>query len=227
MATVANNGGVRLLPREALIKSGSIDHADWNYRPILGWIQQLRFRLIVSLLPQTTVPRMLEVGYGSGIFMPELSGRCRELYGIDIHPLQEDVARILTSHGVTARLFSSGAETMPFEDGFFDCIVAVSSLEFVNDIDAAGREMARVLRPDGTLVMVMPGHSPLLDFGLKVLTGESANKDYGGRREALMPALSRYFAVEHRRSFPISRSTKGIYSAFNLRKLATERRRIA
>jgi SAM-dependent methyltransferase len=219
MASAIKNGGVRLLPREALIKSGSVDHADWNYRPILGWIQQIRFRLVVSLLPRRRVSRMLEVGYGSGIFMPELARRCRELYGIDVHTLHADVGLILKSYGVRARLSSCGAEAMPFEDGFFDIIVAVSSLEFVSDIDAAGRELARVLRPHGALVLVTPGHSPLLDFGLKVLTGESAGKDYGGRREALMPGLARYFAIERRRSFPSSSST-GIYAAFLLRKPA-------
>ena len=219
MATV-DNRGFRLLPKEALLKSGSVDHADWNYRPILGWIQQIRFRLIVSLLPRRPVRRMLEVGYGSGIFMPELATRCRELYGIDIHPRHMEVARILRSHGVRARLCSCGAEAMPFRDGFFDSIVAVSSLEFVDNIDTAGRELARVLRPDGALVMVTPGRSTLLDFGLKVLTGASAAKDYGDRREALLPGLSRYFSIESRRSFPIFSSDRGIYAAFLLRKLA-------
>jgi SAM-dependent methyltransferase len=221
MVSVVANWGVRLLPREALIKSGSVDHADWNYRPLLGWIQQIRFRLVVSLLPPLRVPRMLEVGYGSGIFMPELATHCRELYGVDPHSLHADVTRMLRSYDVDARLFSCGAEDMPFRYGFFDCIVAVSSLEFVNDIDAAGRELARVLRPAGVLVMVTPGNSSLLDFGLKVLTGESADKDYGSRRAGLLPGLSRYFTIERRRSFPFSSSSKGVYTAFRLRKLTS------
>jgi ubiquinone/menaquinone biosynthesis C-methylase UbiE len=210
---------LHLLPREALIPSGVVDHADWNYRPVLGWIQQLRFRMAVSLLPRERIPRLLEVGYGSGIFMPQLALRCRELYGIDVHPMPTDIARILAAHGVRATLYSCGAESLPFEDGLFDAIVAVSSLEFVEDINRAGRQMARVLRPDGNLVMVTPGHSPLLDAGLRVLTGESAERDYGGRREALMPALFRYFRIDRTRSFPIATSSKGIYTAFRLRKL--------
>jgi len=219
MTRLPKSKHLRLLPREALIRSGDVDHADWNYRPILGWIQQLRFRLAHSLLPRDRVPRLLEVGYGSGIFMPQLSLRCRELYGIDVHPMPTDVARILAAHGVRATLYSCGAESLPFEDGLFDAIVAVSSLEFVEDIDRAGRQMARVLRRDGTLVMVTPGHSPLLDAGLKVLTGESAGRDYGGRREALMPALFRYFRIDRTRSYPIASASKGLYTAFRLRRL--------
>jgi len=219
MTMLPKANSLRLLPREALIRSGDVDHADWNYRPVLGWIQQLRFRLARSLLPRERVPRLLEVGYGSGIFMPQLSLHCRELYGIDVHPMPTDVARILAAHGVRATLYSCGAELLPFEDGLFDAIVAVSSLEFVEDIDRAGREMARVLRRDGTLVMVTPGHSPLLDAGLKVLTGESAGRDYGGRREALMPALFRYFRIDRTRSYPIASASKGLYTAYRLRRL--------
>jgi SAM-dependent methyltransferase len=221
MPTVVETGGVRLLPPEALIKSGAVDHADWNFKPLLGWIQQVRFRLVTSLLPRTRVPRMLEIGYGSGIFMPQLATHCQELYGIDIHRFHDEVARTLAGYGVRANLFACGAEAMPFQDRLFDLVVAVSSLEFVSDLDAAALEMSRVLKPDGVLVMVTPGHSPLLDFGLKVLTGESAEKDYGGRRERLLPGLQRYFAIERRRSFPISSSSKGLYAAFRLRKHPT------
>jgi len=40
---------------------GSVDHADRNYRPILGLLRQIRFRFIVSLLPRRLVRRMLVV----------------------------------------------------------------------------------------------------------------------------------------------------------------------
>jgi len=36
--------------------------------------------------------RILEIGYGSGVFMPELSARCDELYGVDVHSRHEEVA---------------------------------------------------------------------------------------------------------------------------------------
>jgi len=211
-------GGVQLLPPGALIKTGIVDHAQWNYRPLLGWIQRLRFRLILDLLPKRRLPRLLEVGYGSGIFLPQLSSRCDALYGIDVHPKTAEVAEVLASYGVQAKLFSGSAESLPFEEESFDCLVAVSSLEFVRDIEAAGREMARILRPDGRLVLVTPGHSPLLDFGLKVMTGESANKDYGGRREAMMPGLLRHFRINRNRSFPPATGALGLYTAFSLRK---------
>ncbi|MDX2240338.1 MAG: class I SAM-dependent methyltransferase [Leptolyngbyaceae cyanobacterium bins.302] len=193
---------LRLLPETALIKTGPVDHADWNFRPLLGWIQRMRFKLILSLIPRQPIQRILEVGYGSGILMPELSDRCQELYGIDIHPCNQEVQAQLKEFQVDAHLFSGSAEAMPFEDQFFDCIVAVSSLEFIEHVEVACKELRRVLKPDGCLVMVTPGHSPLVDLGLRLLTGESANRDYGDRRHSLMSAILTHFTIQKRRTFP-------------------------
>jgi hypothetical protein len=41
----------------------------------------------------------------------------------------------------------------------------------------------------------MPGHSPVLDAGLKILTGNSASRDFGDRREQIVPTLHRHFIV--------------------------------
>jgi ubiquinone/menaquinone biosynthesis C-methylase UbiE len=114
--------------------------------------------------------------------MPELAARCEELFGIDIHPHAGEVQSRLREHGVTAELVSGSAEALPYEASMFDAVVAVSSLEFVPDAAAAAREVRRVLKPGGCLVLVTPGHSPLVDWGLRVLTGESAKQDYAGRR---------------------------------------------
>lgn len=193
---------LKLLPADALISTGPVDHADWNYRPLLGAIQRLRFRLVVSLLPQKMIPRLLEIGYGSGVFMPELARHCDELHGIDIHDYAGPVQARLSEYGVNAHLRSASAESLPYDEGLFDCVVAVSSLEFVPNIQQATGELRRVLRPGGCLVLVTPGSSPLVDTGLKLLTGESAANDYANRRERLLPALAEGFTIDRRRAFP-------------------------
>lgn len=133
-------GRVRLLPQDSLIKTGEVDHADWNFRGVLGWMQRLRFKMVNSMLPPGRTHRLLEVGYGSGIFMPELSVHCEELYGIDIHDKPAQGTEILSRYQIAAKLYSGSAERLPFTDGHFGGIVAVSCLEFIENIDAAARE---------------------------------------------------------------------------------------
>ncbi len=212
----SSNRQLKLLPRELLLKTGPVDHADWNHRPVLGWIQRLRFRMVLSLLPGARMNRLLEVGYGSGVFMPTLATRCDELYGIDRHPMNHEVAHALGQEGIAAHLTSGSAEEMPFADGHFDAVVAVSCVEFIDNLEAACLEIRRVLKPDGAFVMVTPGHSPVVDLGLKLLTGESARRDYGDRREALIPTLLRHFAVRAQRTAPpVGTSILCLYTAFD------------
>ena len=172
-----------LLPREALIKTNPVDEADWNFRPLLGWIQRKRFQLTVELLGAEHYHRLLEIGYGSGVFLTEIVRHCDELYGIDPHPMNQAVMDVLARRGVMAQLFSGDAATLPFDDHMFDCIVSVSAMEVVTDLEAACGEIRRVLTPEGVVVVVTPGTSALVDLGLKILTGKSAKDDFGNRRE--------------------------------------------
>jgi ubiquinone/menaquinone biosynthesis C-methylase UbiE len=193
---------MRLLPKKALLKTGDVDHADWNFRPLLGSISRWRFRLVLSLLGPRHFPRLLEIGYGSGVFLPELARHCDELFGLDCHAWHQDVQEILHRSAVQASLVSASMTAMPFEDQAFDCVVAVSTLEFVDDVAAACREVRRVLRPGGTFVVVTPGQSWLVDFGLKMLTGKSAHDDFGERRQRVVPALRKHFRLRQRRTAP-------------------------
>src|SRR4051794_15294770 len=112
---------VKLLPREALVQTSSIDHPDWNYRPLLSVVQRMRFGMVVKLLGGDHFPRLLEIGYGSGVFMPALAEHCAELHGIDPHGLSAQVGANLTRHGVRASLTQGSAEALPYPNGFFDC----------------------------------------------------------------------------------------------------------
>lgn len=209
---------MELLPRTELIKTSKVDRAEWNFHPVLGLLQRTRFRLVLAMLAKTRYPRALEVGYGSGVFMPELKRYCDEIYGLDPHDKDQEVAAVLLRHGVTARLYSGSVTRMPFPDAFLDCIVAVSALEYVEDIDAACKEMRRVLRPGGVVVLVTPGESRLLDAALKLFTGEDAWENYGNRRRRLVPTLLRYFQREQEKHGPLGLGAcLPIYTALRLR----------
>jgi SAM-dependent methyltransferase len=177
-----------------LLRTGPIDHGDWVYSPLLGAIIRRRFKLILKLLGNRKFDSLLEIGYGSGIIMPELAKHTRRLTGIDIHPHNREVADLLASRGTHADLHSASMTNIPFPGASFDCVVAVSAMEFVDDIDGACKEIRRVLKPGGEFLLVTPGKSALLDFGLWVLTREDAKRDFAGRRERLLPALERHFA---------------------------------
>lgn len=208
---------MRLLRADELIVTGTVDHAEWNYRPGLGFVSRQRFGLVAKLVAGERANRTLEIGYGSGVFMPELSQLTGELYGVDVHGLAPEVEAILRRRGISANLVSGSIESAPFADAFFDRVVAVSALEFVPDLEGACAQIERVLTNDGRFIVVAPRASPLLDAVLKLATGQSAKCDFANRREKLRPALERHFIVERRLTFPPA-PLPSIYEGLRLRK---------
>jgi SAM-dependent methyltransferase len=210
-------GGFRLLPKQALLATGAVDHGNWVYRPILGRIIRLRFDLIRSLLRGSHVRNLLEIGYGSGMFLPELARHAERLHGIDPHPFSDDVAQILAKRGVSAQLVRGTATEMPYENGVFETVVAISALEFIDDLAQACREIKRVLKPGGIFVLVTPGHSPVVDLGLRLLTGASPRDDFRDRRPGVLPCLFREFVVDGRADYPpIIHPMIRVYTALRL-----------
>jgi len=205
------------IPLKDLIKTGDVDHADWNYRPVLGTISCSRFRLIKKMLVEKHGERLLEIGYGSGVFLPELSKHAEQVCGVDVHNKHQEVAEKLLEFDIDAELISGGAEKMKWEDNSFDFVVAVSALEFVSNLDAVCTEVKRILKPDGSFLVVTPGQSPVLDFGLKVLTGKSAKKDFADRREIILPTLHKHFEVKQGLTYPqYGASLIKLYTALEL-----------
>ena len=131
---------IALFPRESLLKTGDVDHAAWNYDGLLGFVSRRRFALVRSLLPKRRIGKLLEVGYGSGVFFPELAKHAAELYGADIHDRPADVTAVLAKAGIPVQLVTAPAEALPYADATFDVVIAVSTFEFVTDAKQAINE---------------------------------------------------------------------------------------
>ena len=65
----------------------------------------------------------------------------------------------VAAHGMD--YVAAGAESMPLRTESFDIVTSMNSLDHVDDLDATIAEMVRVLRPEGTLLLVTGvGHEP-------------------------------------------------------------------
>jgi phosphatidylethanolamine/phosphatidyl-N-methylethanolamine N-methyltransferase len=100
--------------------------------------------------------RILEVGVGTGISLPDYSRRNR-IVGVDISEAMLEKAR----HRVTAiglahveALEVMDAERLNFPDDSFDVVVAQYVVTAVPNPEAALDEFARVLRPGGEIILL-------------------------------------------------------------------------
>ena len=99
--------------------------------------------------------KLLDVGVGDGNTSIEAARRGATVTGIDLTPRQLELARArAAAEGVTVTLDEGNAEELPYPDGEFDVVVSVVGVIFAPDAARAARELARVCRPGGTVVVV-------------------------------------------------------------------------
>jgi SAM-dependent methyltransferase len=111
----------------------------------------------VSAWIKQPVGSLLDVGCNVGAWLTH----CTHLYssarlaGVEINPLALAVAK---KNVPSAELHHASAEKMPFPDGSFDYVTCVEVLEHLPAElrPAAFREMRRVLRPGGRLILTVP-----------------------------------------------------------------------
>ena len=96
----------------------------------------------------------LEVGVGTGANLPYYADRVTDLTIVDVSPamLRAASARAATV-GVPVRVVQADAAHLGLPDASFDTVVCTFSMCCVVDELAVLRELARVLRPGGRLLM--------------------------------------------------------------------------
>lgn len=105
---------------------------------------------------------LLDAGCGTGALLERYAGADRELAGFDLSPGMLRQARNRRAiRGADLRAGSAGV-SWPFPDSSFDRVVAVAMLEFVDRLDIALDELARVLRPGGRALFTV---EDLVDIG--------------------------------------------------------------
>lgn len=104
--------------------------------------------------------RTLDVGCGIGRFEAALAPRVREAHGIDISPRMIEAARRRCAGLPNVVLaVSSGRDLAGFDDAAFDLVFSIDAFPYIHHAgpeltETHFREMARVLRPDGELVIL-------------------------------------------------------------------------
>ncbi len=93
--------------------------------------------------------KMLDHGCASGATMIPFKDGGWDAYGIDPH--EPSVRTGIEDLGLDIRV--AGGEAVPFDDGFFDLVISLGSTEHVSDFDAAMRELNRIIRPGGWLLI--------------------------------------------------------------------------
>jgi 2-polyprenyl-3-methyl-5-hydroxy-6-metoxy-1,4-benzoquinol methylase len=118
-------------------------------------------RLVRMHLPALTGLTVLEVACGRGGLATWLAAQgAAVVVGADFS--RTAVAKALalgqTSGAPALRLAVADVQTLALRDGQFDLVISCETIEHVADARGAVRELARVLRPGGTLLLTAPNY---------------------------------------------------------------------
>ena len=145
-------------------------------------------RIVVEMLMGSR-GRLLEVGCGPGIMLPDLLAMGFEVHGIDVSAeMIRRAEQRMSGHplGKRCRLAVGDVERLECGEGSFDAVLAMGVLEYLPRYDVALHEMVRVLRPGGCLVLTVPNRAAA--YHVSVSAYLAARRLVGRPRRAAYPA---------------------------------------
>lgn len=120
----------------------------------------------LSLAPEIAGKAVLEVGCGAGDFAFALELQGGLVTALDFSATAIEVARRKASERGSQVVFQQAdACSLPFPDEGFDVVFSCECLEHLPDPAGAVREMARVLKPGGALILTTENYSNALILG--------------------------------------------------------------
>lgn len=143
---------------------------QYYHMPLIRHFFLRRLTLVLDFLNGRHFDSILEIGFGSGVLLPELSKRSNHLFGIDLHDHINKVKEMLKKENIDTNLSRGDILHLPFKDKSFDCVISIGTLEHITHLAEATSEIKRILKENGFVVLGFPVANKTSDL-LLILTG--------------------------------------------------------
>ena len=121
---------------------------DFNFRRVQETVPALRW------LKPKSGERILDIGCGEGAYNYRIALRGAQIFGFDLDRRQ--LRRAMALHKTPSTEFICADATMlPMHSGQFDTVMSLCVFEHLPDDRETLREISRVLRPDGRILLTL------------------------------------------------------------------------
>ena len=140
--------------------------------PTRRWLHVTRRDWIIDALRRCAAEgptaRALEVGPGSGVYLPVLAELFDEVVGSDVHDAYLDNARKLQDSHRNLTLVQDDITRTALPEASFDLVLCTEVVEHIADSKPAIASMRRLLKPGGRLVLSTPQRYSPLEMTAKI-----------------------------------------------------------
>ncbi len=120
------------------------------------WSSEVNREVVRSLAPSRG-ERVVDLGAGMGAATVEAARSGATVIAVDPMPYMRGILRLRRGwqrHRAAIRIVAGAAESIPLEDASVDALWTVNTIHHWTERDAAARELARVMKTRGRLLLV-------------------------------------------------------------------------
>jgi len=134
---------------------------------------KLTIQLALSKLESGGNLNVIDLGCGEGILLKLLEEKFKDIktFGIDILPEVLEIKKFLRAEIKIGDLRNSG-----FADNFFDVVFCLDTLEHFENLEEPTREIKRILKNNGLLIVSVPTENFFYKLGRLFLKGTLSSK---------------------------------------------------
>ena len=131
-----------------------------SYEELYGKEQEAKYDAALKVIGSAHLGNVLDVGCGPAIFLRKVVSLSTLRVGVDVSRQMLMNARGIDASSI--HLLCADADFLPLRDGTFDSAFAFTVLQNMPNPTLTLREMLRVVRPKGVIVITLPTSS---EFG--------------------------------------------------------------
>ncbi len=139
------------------------------------------YRWIVKLCDPKPGDKLLDIACGIGLVLKAGQESGLKTSGLDISDEAIKRAKIVSPE---SELVTGDGENLPWPDGSFDHVTSLGSLEHYLDPEKGIREIARMLKPGATAVIMLPNSYSFGEIIQAAFTGKSSDEWQAVERHA-------------------------------------------
>lgn len=202
------NAGRRRQPRGERPRSEHsklYSHFTPAYEMLFPLLVKKRIWNAIKELQLADGAKVLEVGVGTGTSLPAYP-RHADVLGIDLSTDMLAIAekKIQENGWSNIHVQTGNAESLDFEDESFDCVTTFHTVSVVSNPDAMMREIVRVVRPGGKVLVINHFRSPRPWLANMIDCADPVTRHLGWRTDLAAEAIVKNYPLEVERQYKTS-----------------------